>query len=468
LAAAEAVETGAADSGELVMGRLARWMIRLYPASWRARYGDELEALLADTGADARIVGDLARGGMRMQLKAWPFPLLALVLGIIGLLAGAGISFFVPNVYVSEAVLRIDSAHATTDHLDIVRAEQEVESRRKLPQMIAGLGLYRNDLLMEPLEDVMMEMRRHIQVDPLSIPGRGTAFRIRFDYGDRIQAQQTVDALVKSFQNQAAELKRSEAANRGQKIAVLDTASLPGAPVFPTKPVLWGGGLLAGLGIAAMLRGVFGKGGIRWFLWVATTAGILGMVMAQYGSNVYRWPNMYRSTITFVLRTADPSGAAAITAEVLNPETLSVIANDPRLQLYQRAMATEPIEDVLRGMREHVSVSTHPYGDGDGTEITLSFEYNDNFKAQQTVQSLLAKFIDAADRRLAPPVETASAAPVIEVLDRASAPESPATPNRTLAASMGGGCGVLLAGLISLLRWRWKPERQVPVDSIGA
>jgi hypothetical protein len=71
-------------------------MIRLYPESWRARYGDELDALLADTGADGRIVGDLARGGMRMQLKSWPFPLLAFALGATGLLAGLGISFLVP------------------------------------------------------------------------------------------------------------------------------------------------------------------------------------------------------------------------------------------------------------------------------------------------------------------------------------------------------------------------------------
>ena len=450
-----------------MMGRIARWMIRLYPASWRARYGDELEALLADTGADARIVGDLARGGMRMQLKAWPFPLLAVVLGIAGLLAGAGISLLVPNVYVSEAVLRIDSGHATTDVLDMVRAKQDVESRRNLPQIITGLGLYRNDLRVEPLEDVMVEMRRHIQFDPLSIPGPGTAFRIRFDYGDRIKAQQTLAALVASFQNQTANLTRWRAANNGNKVTVLDAPSLPAAPVFPTKAILWCGGFLAGLAIAAILRTIFRNGWIRRrFLWFATVASIAGMLIAPYGSTVFPRPNTYRSTMTFVLRTADPSGAAAITAEVLNPETLSAIANDPRLQLYRRAMTTEPLEDVLRGMRGHVSVSQHPYGDGDGTGITLSFEYNDDFKAQQTVQSFLAKFIEAADRRLAPPVEIASGAPVIEVLDRPSAPASPARPNRMLAASLGGVCGVVLAGVISLLRRRWRTEEQVPVDSV--
>ena len=46
------------------MNRLAGWMMRLYPARWRARYGEEMNALLADTGADARVVADLATGGL--------------------------------------------------------------------------------------------------------------------------------------------------------------------------------------------------------------------------------------------------------------------------------------------------------------------------------------------------------------------------------------------------------------------
>jgi hypothetical protein len=143
-----------------MMGRMARWMIRLYPVSWRARYGDELEALLSETGADARIVGDLARGGLRMQLKAWPFPLLAIVLGLAGLLVGLGISFLVPARYASEAVLRIDAGHLTTDRLNMLRAQQEVESRANLSRIITAEGLYRSDLRVEPLEDVILAMRR--------------------------------------------------------------------------------------------------------------------------------------------------------------------------------------------------------------------------------------------------------------------------------------------------------------------
>jgi hypothetical protein len=56
------------------MKRLARWTMRLYPVRWRRRYGDEVDALVSDAGADARVVADLLKGAVRMQFAAWSFP----------------------------------------------------------------------------------------------------------------------------------------------------------------------------------------------------------------------------------------------------------------------------------------------------------------------------------------------------------------------------------------------------------
>jgi len=451
------------------MRRMARWMIRLYPASWRARYGEEIEALLSDTGADARVIGDLARGGMRMQLKAWPFPLLALALGAAGLLTGLAVSFLVPNVYVSEAVLRIDSGHLTTDRLDMRYAEDEVESRTNLSRIIMTTGLYRSDLKVEPLEDVIDEMRRHIGIDPIASDGRGAAFRIRFDYGDKTKARQTAAALVDSFQKYIPDLPRHNAQYAGERMIVLDNASLLAEPVWPTKTVLLGGGFLAGVLIAGILRAVLRAGWLRrWFVPFAAVAAITGMVVAIYGADLRHWGNEYRSTARFVLRSPQSYRVTPLVAEMLSPESLSTIANDPRLRLYQWEMDEQPLEDVLRRMREHIAVTYQPWGDGDGTEIGLTFDYPDAVKARQTMQIFIAKFEELADRRLERPVDTAVSAPWIEVLDRASAPQSPASPNRMLAATTGAGCGVFLAGVISLLRRRWKAERQIPADSISA
>ena len=67
------------------MNRLAKWTMRLYPVRWRRRYGDELDALLAETGADTRVVAELALGqGPGMQFSTWSFPKLAVVLGDCG------------------------------------------------------------------------------------------------------------------------------------------------------------------------------------------------------------------------------------------------------------------------------------------------------------------------------------------------------------------------------------------------
>jgi hypothetical protein len=49
---------------------MTRLLLRLYPARWRARYGDELSALLADTRPGPRAWIDLARGGLREHVRA--------------------------------------------------------------------------------------------------------------------------------------------------------------------------------------------------------------------------------------------------------------------------------------------------------------------------------------------------------------------------------------------------------------
>jgi hypothetical protein len=48
---------------------MTRLILRLYPARWRARYGDELAALLAETGLGPRTWVDLVRGGLRERVR---------------------------------------------------------------------------------------------------------------------------------------------------------------------------------------------------------------------------------------------------------------------------------------------------------------------------------------------------------------------------------------------------------------
>jgi hypothetical protein len=49
-------------------GAVARGFLRLYPAAWRARYADEVRALLEDSGADLRTIASLAWQAMLMRI----------------------------------------------------------------------------------------------------------------------------------------------------------------------------------------------------------------------------------------------------------------------------------------------------------------------------------------------------------------------------------------------------------------
>ena len=47
-----------------------RRLVRLYPSTWRERYGDEFEALLEDVRASPSVVADVALGALRARLSA--------------------------------------------------------------------------------------------------------------------------------------------------------------------------------------------------------------------------------------------------------------------------------------------------------------------------------------------------------------------------------------------------------------
>ena len=54
-----------------------RLMARLYPKSWRQRYGAEFDALLDDAKPTWRDGFDVLRRALDMHMKAWNFPKLA-------------------------------------------------------------------------------------------------------------------------------------------------------------------------------------------------------------------------------------------------------------------------------------------------------------------------------------------------------------------------------------------------------
>jgi len=228
------------------MNRLAKWMMQLYPAAWRARYGDELDALLADSGADAKTVADLLTGGIRMRFSGGSFLKLAVTLGLAGMLLGLGGSYLLKPLYVSKATLQmtpvspITGQDVTTQLFEMVQGQQErVLSRTKLVTIITypRLDLYSKERKNTPLEDVIDEMRANIRVDYVALPGRhAAAFNIRFSYPDKVKAQQTVNALMSAFMEQNQQMQVDDG-NRsfGEVLEEVDGASLPVTPASPNR-----------------------------------------------------------------------------------------------------------------------------------------------------------------------------------------------------------------------------------------
>jgi hypothetical protein len=70
------------------MKSIVRILARLYPASWRARYGAEFDVLLEDVTPSARQALDVFLGAMSMQITTWNFGKIVAVSAVAGLALG--------------------------------------------------------------------------------------------------------------------------------------------------------------------------------------------------------------------------------------------------------------------------------------------------------------------------------------------------------------------------------------------
>ncbi|HYA18537.1 MAG TPA: hypothetical protein VEF06_13785 [Bryobacteraceae bacterium] len=294
---------------------MARFLIRLYPAQWRARYGEEFQALLEDAPPRWSSLFDLFGGAMKMQLSSLSFRRRVLLLSAAGLFIGFGGSYLVTPQYASQAAMSLAVAHpgaAPEGSLPgmYMRLETEVTSRTTLSAIIQDprLDLYKNLRRSEPLEDVIESMRHDIRIEPVEHPGMSSrdwvGFVIRFQYDDPHKTQQTVQALVTKFQEanfngqrtpsvtaadndemmrlevRVAELERklgiedpanspqyyenlaqqrARSGSTGFQLNVLDAPSLPEQPVKPNRAIFAASGFGAGVTLALLFSLIRGR-----------------------------------------------------------------------------------------------------------------------------------------------------------------------------------------------------------------
>jgi uncharacterized protein involved in exopolysaccharide biosynthesis len=146
-----------------------------------------------------------------------------------GLVIAVVVAFLWPDTFVSTAVMRITpqqiSERLVPSNISTQMAErllamqQQIESRTQLQELIqrSSLNLYPKERLRKPMEDVIEQMRRAINI---KIVETGTAqaqqkfasaFSISFSYSDRYKAQAVVTELVSRFTEETNNQLRQQA-----------------------------------------------------------------------------------------------------------------------------------------------------------------------------------------------------------------------------------------------------------------
>jgi len=155
-----------------------RLAARLYPARWRQRYGEELDALIEDSGEGWRDVLDVGVGGITMQLAGKQ---VTIVLGLAGLLLGFAGSLVLDPSYEARVGLK-----AQAGGLD--KTAREALTRRKLLEVVKQRGLYPDLEFKLPSEDIVQRMRSDLSVRQVEGGGAELSFRYSDPVGAKLGA----------------------------------------------------------------------------------------------------------------------------------------------------------------------------------------------------------------------------------------------------------------------------------------
>jgi hypothetical protein len=392
--------------------RLNRFAFRLYPAAWRERYGAEFNALLDDVNPRWWDVLDVLRGALQMQLSTWSPWKIAAAFGLVGALAGGAASFIVPHSYTSTTVLRFQSP---TNHDRLGRLlVHDALSRHSLTDIIIRERLYESERTKEPLENTIERMRRNIRV----VAAKTNTFGISFTYPDPVKAQSTARALTNKMMGNAA----------GLRLEVLDPASMPVTPTRLDALVVIGSGL--GLGILTGLV-VWAFSARARLARVATAFGLIGGLVGAAAA--FALPHRYASFATIEVRAGEePIDNFDMRKRIEESMSRAFLAGlIAKQRLYPRQSESKPLEEVIEILRHDIQVEHS----GPGV-FTIGFVYGDPGAAQRTTAALVS-------RVMVPPIGQAPTDATLEVVDPASFPVNPVSPNHSVVTGIG-----LVVGLI--------------------
>jgi uncharacterized protein involved in exopolysaccharide biosynthesis len=234
---------------------MKRLLLNLYPRAWRERYGDELEALMADAPGGWGANFDLIRGAMTMRWKV--LPAWKMVLGCLaaGAVAGWAVSYLMPEMWEAKAVLQITPSRVRsgedlppqTNEL-LLQMFYKLTSRASLTELVADPRL---NLHSDP--DHMRAAIRVVVMAEGQTPRRGTrVFSISYTSTDPQKAVDITNALISKLVTITVnDFRTASPPERATfYIDTLDRPVLPKRPISPKRAAIAITGMGAGLIIA--------------------------------------------------------------------------------------------------------------------------------------------------------------------------------------------------------------------------
>jgi hypothetical protein len=217
------------------MKRLILTLARLYPRSWRRRYGDEFEALLEDSGATWRGVLDVLRGALMMHMNTRSSIKTVVLATLIGLLLGAATSFLIPVRYSSAVAFLVTVPNGGN-------ADQRLN---RLMQFASD-----NDQSVQALhQNIKIERLRSMPAsDPQWFPGGTTTeFSVEIRHVDRPLAEKATRTLATDLVEGGLRLaERDHAAGLGDPTRLQVVQPVSVRPDNSLRRFIAASGVLAG------------------------------------------------------------------------------------------------------------------------------------------------------------------------------------------------------------------------------
>ena len=232
------------------MRRVLQAASRLYPRIWRKRYGAEFEALLEDVQPRWSDLPDLIKGILTMQIKPRSLPVIIAAGVVLSAMAALAVNYAKPTMWRSTATLSFRGLDESRLRDDVSELAQAVLTAKSLREIIASYNLYPEERSRRPIEDVIEQMRRAIQISML---GHDEA-SLSFIYPDQAIAQRVTQDMARRLIEQNLTRAMEMRGPTRTQVRVVEPPDFPRIPIGPNWWTISLSGLLGGV-----VFGVFSK-----------------------------------------------------------------------------------------------------------------------------------------------------------------------------------------------------------------